>query len=340
MERVTESKPYARPLARAFRYTRRLIPLHLIPAMSYAPFIKEIGRGPKGSKPLNTEQAESLFGDMMDGRVPDLELGAIILSMRIKAESQDELLGFQRALDARTARVAVPAGPRLVVLPTYNGARRQANLMPLVALLLARAGVPVLIQGRHDFESRVSPFALLDALGIQPAASITEAETQLAERRLACLPLDVLAPGLEPILATRVRLGVRNSAHTLAKLLDPAPGHSVRVVSVTHPEYLERMHAHLVAQGGTGMLLRGTEGEAFANPRRRPQLEAFANGVASIAFPAEEGGAPPVEGLPDNPEVSANAALIQAMLAGEIPVPQPVLDQVSALQALAAVPRQ
>ena len=106
--------------------------------MSYAPFIKEIGRGPKGSKPLSVQQAESLFGDMMDGRVPDLELGAIILSMRIKAESTDELLGFQRALDARCARLAVPAGPRLVVLPTYNGARRQPNLMPLVAQLLAR----------------------------------------------------------------------------------------------------------------------------------------------------------------------------------------------------------
>jgi len=307
--------------------------------MSYAPFIKEIGRGPKGSKPLTADQAESLFGDMMDGRVPDLELGAIILSMRIKAESRDELVGFQRALDARTARVGVPAGPRLVVLPTYNGARRQANLMPLVALLLARAGVPVLIQGRHDFESRVSPFALLDALGIQPAASIAAAEAQLGGRRLACLPLDLLAPGLEPILATRVRLGVRNSAHTLAKLLDPAPGHSVRVVSVTHPEYLERMHAHLVATQGVGLLLRGTEGEAFANPRRRPQLETFAHGAAGIAFPAEEGGAPPLEGLPDNPEVGANAALIQAMLAGEVAVPQPILDQVGALKTLAGEPR-
>ena len=132
--------------------------------MSYAPLIKEIGRGPKGSKPLTVEQAESLFGDMMDGRVPDLELGAILLSMRIKAESREELLGFQRALDARTHHIAVPPGPRLVVLPTYNGARRQANLMPLVALLLAREGVPVLIQGRHDFESRVSPFELLAAL--------------------------------------------------------------------------------------------------------------------------------------------------------------------------------
>lgn len=307
--------------------------------MSYAPYIKEIGRGPKGSKPLTVDQAESLFGDMMDGRVPDLELGAIILSMRIKAESLDELLGFQRALDARTTPIAVPAGPRLVVLPTYNGARRQANLMPLLALLLAREGVPVLIQGRHDFDSRVSPFALLDALDIHPAASIADAEGQLATRQLACLPLDTLAPGLAPLLALRPRLGVRNSAHTLAKLLDPAPGHSVRVVSMTHPEYLERIHTHLVAQGGIAMLLRGTEGEAFANPRRRPRLEAFIHGQASVAFPAEEGGAPPIEGQPDNPEVQANAALIRAMLDGSLPVPQPILDQVAALRELSQVPR-
>ncbi|MBL8436478.1 MAG: DNA-binding protein YbiB [Zoogloea sp.] len=307
--------------------------------MSYAPFIKEIGRGPKGSKPLSVQQAESLFGDMMDGRVPDLELGAIILSMRIKAESTDELLGFQQALDARCARLEVPAGPRLVVLPTYNGARRQPNLMPLVALLLARRGVPVLIQGRHDFETRVSPFELLAALDIHPAASLAEAEARLADERLACLPLGLLAPGLEPLLALRPRLGVRNSAHTLAKLLDPAPGHSVRVVSVTHPEYLERMHAHLVAQGGVALLLRGTEGEAFANPRRRPRLEAFALGKAWDAFPAEEGGAPPLETLPDQPEVEANAALIRAMLAGSLPVPQPILDQVAALAELAGTPR-
>lgn len=323
---------------RAIRYTRPISNPVMSP-MSYAPFIKEIGRGPKGAKPLTVAQAESLFGDMMDGRVPDLELGAIILSMRIKAESLDELIGFQRALDTRTAHVQVPAGPRLVVLPTYNGARRQANLMPLLALLLAREGIPVLIQGRHDFESRVSPFELLAALGITPASSIDKAEAQLVDKHLACLPLSALAPGLEPLLALRPRLGVRNSSHTLAKLLEPAPGHSVRVVSVTHPEYLERMHAHLVAQGSVALLLRGTEGEAFANPRRRPQLETFAKGEARVAFPAEEGGAPPIEGLPDNPEVSANAELIRAMLAGTVAIPQPLLDQVSALRELSRVPR-
>ncbi|NTV09800.1 MAG: DNA-binding protein YbiB, partial [Zoogloea sp.] len=199
--------------------------------MNYAPIIKEIGRGPKGARPLTIEQAEMLFGDILDGKVPDMELGAIILSMRIKAESPDEMQGFGRAMDARTPRLRVPDGPRCVILPTYNGARRQPNLMPLVALLLVRQGIPVLIQGRHDFEARVSPFELLAALDIRPAESMMEAELQLSEGLLACLSLDQFLPGLAGLLSLRPRLGVRNSGHTLAKLLDPAPGRSVRVVA-------------------------------------------------------------------------------------------------------------
>ena len=303
--------------------------------MTYAPIIKEIGRGAKGARDLDAAQAEQLFGDMLDGKVPDLELGAIVISLRIKSESRDELLGFKRAIDARCPQLAVPPGPRCVVLPTYNGARRQANLMPLVALLLAREGVPVLIQGRHDFESRVSPFELLAALGIHPALGIGEAHRELAGKRIACLRLDELLPGLDRLLALRLRLGVRGSGHTMAKLVDPCIGRSVRVVAVTHPEYVERMHELLVADGGRALLMRGTEGEAYANPRRRPAMQVFRDGVAELGWTAEEGGAPPLDGLPDAPAVEENAALIRAMLAGKVPVPQPVLDQAALLVRLA-----
>ncbi|MCL4758858.1 MAG: DNA-binding protein YbiB [Rhodocyclaceae bacterium] len=303
--------------------------------MNYASMIKEIGRGAKGSKPLATEDAEALFGDMLDGRVPDLELGAIIIALRIKSESLDELLGFKRAIDARCARIEVPDGPRCVVLPTYNGARRQANLMPLLALLLARENVPVLIQGRHDFETRSSPFELLAQLGIHPAEDVDAAAGQLAAGRIACLALEHLLPGLDRLLALRLRFGVRGSAHTMAKLVDPSRGRSVRVVAVTHPEYLERMHDFLLADGGRAMLLRGTEGEAFANPRRRPCMEVFRDTSAEVAWLAEEGGSPPLAGLPDVPDIVGNAALIRAMLAGEVPIPQPILDQLTALVRLA-----
>jgi anthranilate phosphoribosyltransferase len=301
--------------------------------MNLPAMIKEIGRGAKGARSLTAEQAEALFGAMLDGEVPDLELGAIIIALRVKSESLDELIGFKRAMDARCAQVMVPDGPRCVVLPTYNGARRQANLMPVLAQLIAREGVPVLIQGRHDFDSRTSPFELLAALGITPAASVEEAATRLANSHISCLQLETLLPGLAQLL--RLRFGVRGSGHTMAKLLDPCPGRSVRVVAVTHPEYLERMHDFLIQDGGVAMLLRGTEGEAFANPRRRPRMEVFVHGTASAARAAEEGGAPPLAGLPDVPGVADNAALIRDMLEGRAAIPQPVLDQAQTLVALA-----
>ncbi|MBT0960885.1 DNA-binding protein YbiB [Denitromonas iodatirespirans] len=302
--------------------------------MTYAPLIKEIGRGAKGAKPLTIDQSETLFGDMLDGRVPELELGAIVLSLRIKGESLDELLGFKRAMDARTAQVAVPDGPRCVVLPSYNGARRQPNLMPLLALLLAREGVPVLIQGRHDFDTRVSPFDLLAALDLPLSPDAAAAGAALTETRIAAIALDTLLPGLDRLLALRPRLGVRNSGHTLAKLLDPARGRSVRVVAVTHPEYLVRMDEFLRADGGHAMLMRGTEGEAYANPRRRPPLALYRDGALET-LEGEGGGAPPKAEVPDVPEVAGNAALIRAMLAGTTPVPEPIRIQVDALKRLA-----
>ena len=303
--------------------------------MTYASIIKEIGRGAKGARALDCAQAEALFGDMLDGTVPDLELGAILIALRVKSESTDELIGFKRAIDRRIAHVAVPAGPRCVLLPTYNGARRQANLMPLVALLLARDGVPVLIQGRHDFDTRSSPFALLAALDIPQCGTPQAAAGALAEQGLACIGIASLLPGLDRLLALRPRMGVRSSAHTVAKLVDPCPGRSVRVVAVTHPEYLARMHDFLIADTAQAMLLRGTEGEIFANPRRCPRLEIFRTGCGEIAREADEGGAPPLAGLPDVPGVRENAALIRSMLAGEVAIPSPILEQVALLEALA-----
>lgn len=303
--------------------------------MNYAPIIKEIGRGAKGARSLDRAQAALAFAGMLDGTAPELELGAILIALRIKSESLEELLGFKHAMDELGARISAPPGPRTVILPTYNGARRQPNLMPLVALLLARDGVPVLIQGRHDFETRVSPLELLAALDIHPARDTDEAAVQLATQRLACIAVSALLPGLDRLLALRMRMGVRSSAHTMAKLLDPCPGRSVRVVAVTHPEYLERMDEFLRADGGRAMLLRGTEGEIYANPRRCPEMKVYAEGECRVGVLGEEGGAPPLAGLPDSSSIAENVTVIRAMLAGEQPVPGPIQAQVEALAALA-----
>lgn len=308
--------------------------------MNWSALIKELGRGARGARSLPREQAQALFGAMLDGLVPELELGALLIALRIKGESPDEVAGFVQAMQDRTAALhPPPEGPRCVLLPSFNGARKQANLMPLVALLLAREGVPVLIFGRHDFDSRISAFELLGALGQPVAESIAQAQVRLHDTRLAVVPLALLNPGLDALMALRLRLGVRNSAHSLAKLLDPfaqSPGRSVRVVAVTHPEYLDSMGTALpalTAGGGRALLMRASEGEAYAHLRRRSHLIGYRDGEARPLHPADSTDLD----WPLSPacEPAENAALIQAMLAGTEPVPPRILEQVAALRLLA-----
>jgi anthranilate phosphoribosyltransferase len=303
--------------------------------MSYVKYIKEIGRGAQASRDLDEGEAAQLFGAMLDGGVPDLELGAIILALRMKTESVSELVGFYRALETRLHRLQARAsGVRPVVLPTYNGARRQANLTPLMALLLKRFGVPVLLHGTLDSEGRIATSYVLRELGIMPCATLSQAQEALDNELIAFAPIGLLAPGLAQLLALRSRLGVRNSAHTLAKMIDPfasSPEGGLRMISITHPAYADKLREVFAQLGETGgahaLLMRGTEGEAFANPKRRPQIEMLRNGTSETLFEAETGSLKTLPPLPDDCDARTTAQWIRETLDGRHPIPLPMLNQ-------------
>lgn len=298
-------------------------------------WVREIGRGAKGARDLSRVDAEMLFSAMLDGAIDELQLGALLIGMRIKGESDEELLGFKAALDARTPQLALAAdSPRLVVIPSYNGARRHANLMPLLACLLAQAGIPVLIHSRYDFATRVNPSTLFTSLNIPSANNVTAANELLNQQRIACIDLSTLMPKLDALLALRTRLGLRNSGHTMVKLLDPLRGASVRIVAVTHPEYLSKMREFLSRDEARALLLRGTEGEAYANPKRRPQMETFVAGRNTIAYLAEEASSTLSPELTESSDNMVTADLIRAMLAGAVAIPEPILNQLEAIKQL------
>ena len=86
--------------------------------MSYGHYIKELGRGAEGSRDLTLEDARQLYAAMLDGGVPDLELGAILIALRVKGEATEEMLGFMQAIDAHLHRFDNPQGrARPVILP-------------------------------------------------------------------------------------------------------------------------------------------------------------------------------------------------------------------------------
>lgn len=298
--------------------------------MSYAQFIKEIGRGAQGARDLPLDDARQLYAAMLDGGVPDLELGAIILGLRVKGESLDEMLGFLSAVDERTNRLDMPHGRvRPVVLPSYNGARKEANLTPLLALLLQRFGVPVLVHGLLEGFGRVTTGLIFRELGIMPLTSSTQAQITLEEKGLAFLPLTALCPGIHNLLGLRSRLGVRNSAHSLVKLINPFDGDAVLIAPATHPEFIELMRNLLLNRGQRAVLLRGTEGEPFANPKRRPRLEYVHDGVVDVLFEAEHESLRALPNLPEANDAASTAKWIRRILDKQLPLPKPIANQLA-----------
>jgi len=297
-----------------------------------ARFIREIGRGKKGARSLSRDDAFQLYAAMLDGRVSDLELGAIMLAMRIKGESVDEIAGFLDAAEASFAHLPAPIGDYApVVIPSYNGARQMANLTPLLALLLAQEGVPVLIHGVTHDHDRVTTAEILQALGFSFAQDIEQAAAHFSERRPVFMPIEALAPRMARLLAMRRLLGVRNSTHTLVKIMQPFAGPALRLTSYTHPEYLAMLSGYFAtaapAARGDVFLMRGTEGETVASAKRAQQIEWFHGGQCTTLVQKQS----PVDELPPLPEArdaATPAEWIRAALRGDQPIPGAILEQV------------
>ena len=291
--------------------------------MSIGHYIKEIGRGKDGARALSREQAADLFGQVLDGSVTDLEIGAFCLAMRIKGETPAEMAGF---LDATHQRLQlIPAGQRpVVVIPSYNGARKLPVLTPLLALLLAREGLPVLIHGTATESSRVFTSKVLLALDL-PANKYIKT---IANGEVMFAPTDLLCPGLQRLLDVRRVVNLRNSAHSVVKLMNPCVGNSLVVSSYTHPEYALSMAATLELMGANALLLRGTEGEAVADPRRIPRMQGFIAGRPIALQEAQTGPLAALPALPKDIDEHSTAHYIREVLAGTCPVPVPIAQQV------------
>lgn len=293
------------------------------PSISH--YIKEIGRGKEGARSLDRKQAADLFGLVLDGAVSDLEIGAFCLSMRIKGETTDELMGFIDAAEARINGDALQAlshkasSRPIVVIPSYNGARKLPLLTPLLAHLLASNGCDVLVHGMDEgLGSRVTSAALFAQLPVHA--------------NVHYVSIAKLSPPLKKLLDVRKVVGLRNSAHSVVKLINPyrafADVRSVLVTSYTHPEYAVSMNETLAGMNATALLLRGTEGEAVADPRRTPVMTGLRKGDAVVFQDTQHGSIDVLPTLPTTTDAAITARYIQSVLAGEQSVPAPIALQV------------
>jgi anthranilate phosphoribosyltransferase len=309
--------------------------------MDAQPFIKEIGRGREGTRGLSYESALRMFDALFGGGFADVELGAVLIGLRMKGESLDEIRAGLDILEPLLRCVPVDAARPTVAIPSYNGARDTANLTPLLACLLADSGVQVVIHGVTGDPQRTTTAEIMQAMGLGPSGGLDAAEAALARGDPAFLPVSVLSARLAALLELRWQLGLRNVGHTLAALLNPTDSpHCLRIACFTQPELSRLQHDYFIATTRPGLVLRGTEGEVVASTRLAAQIDWLHEGRCDTLVAAQVAPARDLPALPDAHDAPATARWIQSVLAGERPVPEPIAQQVAAvLQAVVLKPR-
>ena len=302
--------------------------------MPIAHFLKNIARGAAGARALDRASARSLMAAVLDGEVNKVELGAFVIAMRMKGETLDELCGFLDAVQPRCLLLHSP-GP-VVVIPSYNGARRLPNLTPLLALMLAQAGVKVLVHGPLHDPARVTTADILRDLGLAPARHEADVHDAWARQQPAFMATSTLCPPLQSLLDVRQVVGLRNAGHSVAKMLHPFGAQRVlRLVNFTHPEFGALMTAWAQHERVDAMLLRGTEGEPVADPRRQPRIDTWLGGNlhTDLSITAQEGTLTELPLLPRSTDAASTAVYVQEVLSGMRPAPPPLVRQAASIVA-------
>ena len=228
----------------------------------FAQYVRILARGPGRSRALTFDEARAAMRMIAVGEAEPIQLGAMLMLMRYRQESHEELAGFVAAL---REGFATPPGPPSAELdwPSYAAGRtRGAPWFLLSALLLAEHGVRVLMHGPENSALARS----LASFGIVASATPAAAAARLEADSFAFLPLIAYAPVAQQLLDLRPLLGLRSPANSLARLLNPLAAPNV-IQGVFHPAYrdLQRGAATLLGEKRLAVF-KGGGGEAERNP--------------------------------------------------------------------------
>lgn len=241
----------------------------------FARFIQVLGKGRNGMRPLTQDEAYEAMNMIACYDVEPEQIGAFLMLMRVKEETAEEVAGFTRAL-----RESLPTQTRTLTpaidWAAYAGKSRQLPWFILAALILARRGYPVFMHGMNQSDGRVYAPDALDALDIEAAGSIQEAENGLRESGFAYLPISKLSPLTVQLITTRDLFGLRTPLHTVARMLNPLQA-PLSVMGVFHPNYsaIHQQAASILGQPNI-LVCKGDGGEF----ERIPDREVVLNGIS------------------------------------------------------------
>jgi len=170
---------------------------------------------------LSMAEARGAMGAVMDGEATPAQLAAMLMGLRMRGETVDELAGFAEAMRERVVRVDAPEGA-IDVVGTGGDGSGTFNISTTAALVAAAAGVPVAKHGNRAITSRAGSADVLDALGIRIDHDAASAGAALRDVGFAFLFAPNFHPAMKHAGPTRREIGVRTAFNLLGPLTNPA----------------------------------------------------------------------------------------------------------------------
>lgn len=245
----------------------------------FAGFVRAMGRGPSRGRSLERAEAETAMAMILGGRAAPEAVGALLMLMRYRGETADEVAGFVQAMRARL--VGWDALGADLDWPSYAAGRsRGLPWFLLSAKLVAAAGVKTLIHGWNSHQNPVADVrAALASVGIAAAHSADDAAARLARDGLVYAPLEAVDPALLALLRLRDVLGLRSAVNTCLRVLNPS-GAAASVQGVFHPPYRTlQQEAGAILGQRTMLVLKGGGGEFERHPSKAIALFGLRSGA-------------------------------------------------------------
>ncbi len=285
--------------------------------------------------PVPAGVLEAAFGEIMDGKTSAVLTGALLVALRAKGETVDEIVAAARALRAR-ADSAPPPDPRAIdTCGTGGDGAGTFNVSTAAAFVVAGAGVPVAKHGNRAASSRTGSADVLEALGVCADLPIARAAAIARRIGIGFLFARRAHPAVRHVAPVRAELGVRTLMNCLGPLTNPC-GVRRQLVGVYARELVEPL-AHalarlgaeraLVVHGSDGLDEITTTGPTFAARLADGRVEALA--LDAAAFGIARARAEDLRGG----DAAENAAIVRAVLDGA-PGPRRDLVLVNAAAAL------
>lgn len=267
--------------------------------------------------PLAEAEALDAFGLMMSGDATPAQVGGLLMALRVRGETVEEIAAGARSLRARMTRIEAPEGA-IDTCGTGGDASGSYNISTAAALIVAGAGVPVAKHGNRSLSSRSGSADVLAMLGVNIEADFAQIEQAIREANIGFMMAPRHHGAMRHVAGPRVELGTRTIFNLLGPLANPA-GVERQLMGVFAPQWLEPLAEVLGRLGSRfAWVVHGSDGlDELTTTGPSHVAEWDGHAVRRFEVTPEDAGLPRArpEDLKGG-EPAHNAEAIRAVLAG------------------------